>query len=117
MDQRAENVNRGFKPFVTREARWWTWKKVLVAAVLIMFVLEVGTYAFGWNWTGFKDNDTVWDYLQLLLLPLALAAVPIWFAAEEEQQRLWMAQLRWVIVVALVVLAVLLIGTIMAQGI
>ncbi|HEV2582455.1 MAG TPA: hypothetical protein VGT44_16480, partial [Ktedonobacteraceae bacterium] len=78
---------------------------------LILVILEVGSYAFNWTWTGFKDNDTVWDWLQLLLLPIALAAVPIWFAAEEAQQRIWMAQLRWVLVAALVVLAVLFVGT------
>lgn len=111
MDQKIEKANREFKLFVTREARWWTWGKVLVAAALVLLILEVGSYAFNWTWTGFQDNNTVWDWLQLLLLPVALAAVPIWFTAEEAQQRIWLGQLRWVLVAALVVLAVLFVGT------
>ena len=59
-------------------------------------ILFIGSYAFNWTWTGFKANDTVWDWLQLLLLPIALAAVPIWFTAEEGQQRIWLAQLKWI---------------------
>ncbi|HLX57480.1 MAG TPA: hypothetical protein VKR83_10670 [Ktedonobacteraceae bacterium] len=111
MDQRVEKVDREFKPLVTRVLQWWTWKRVLLAAVVVLAVLELGTYAFNWTWTGFKNNDTVWDYLQLLLLPIALAAVPVWFAAEEEQQGIWLAQLKRILVVAVVVLAVLCIGT------
>ncbi len=102
MDQRVEKVNR--------ELKWWTWKRVLVTTVVVLAILEVGTYAFNWTWTGFKSNDTVWDYLQLLLLPIALAAVPIWFAAEEEQQRLWLAQLKWVVVAIVAVFVVLFVA-------
>ena len=111
MDERVEKVNRELKPLVSRELRWWTWKRVLVAIVILLVVLEIGTYAFNWTWTGLKDNNTLWDWLQLLLLPIALAAVPIWFTAEEEQQRIWMAQLKWVFVVTVVILAVLFAGT------
>jgi hypothetical protein len=103
MDQRVEKVNR--------ELKWWTWKRVLVTTVVVLAVLEVGTYAFNWTWTGFKSNDTVWDYLQLLLLPIALAAVPIWFAVKEEQQRLWLAQLKWVVVAIVAVFVVLFVGS------
>jgi hypothetical protein len=79
--------------------------------VVVLVLLEVGTYAFNWTWTGFKDNDTVWDWLQLLILPIALAAVPIWMSAEEKQQRIWLDQLKWVLVIAVVILAVLFVGT------
>jgi len=111
MDQRAEKVNSELKPLVTRELKWWTWKRMLVAALVVLVVLEIGTYAFNWTWTGFKNNDTLWDYLTLLLLPIALAAVSIWFAAEEDQQRKWVAQLKWVLATSVVVLAVSLVGT------
>ena len=111
MDQRVSNSTHGEKPLVTRELRWWTWRRWLAVIIVTFIVLEIGTFAFNWTWTGFKTNDTLWDWLQLLLLPIALAVVPIWFAAEEEQQRIWMVQLKWVIVAALVILAVLLIGT------
>lgn len=111
MDQRVEKTNRTAKPLVARELKWWTWKRILLAAVIVLVVLEIGTYAFNWTWTGFKSNDTIWDYLQLLLLPITLAAVPIWFMAEEDQQRIWLAQLKIVLVIVVVALIVLFIGS------
>lgn len=111
MDHRVDNLGHELRPLIDRELKWWTWKRVLLASVVILVVLEIGTYAFNWTWTGFKDNNTLWDWLQLLLLPIALAAVPIWFMAEENQQRIWLAQMRWVLLGVVVVMAVLLIGT------
>ncbi len=111
MDQRVDRLNRELKPLISRELKWWTWKRVLLASVVILVLLEIGTYAFNWSWTGFKSNNTLWDWLQLLLLPLALAVVPIWFMAEEEQQRIWLSQLRWVLMIVVVIFAVLFIGT------
>ena len=111
MDQRVENRNRQLKPLLARELKWWTWKRVLLISVIVLVVLEIGTYAFNWTWTGFKNNDTLWDYLQLLLLPIALAAVPIWFMAEENQQRIWLAQLKVAFVVIVIAFVVLFIGT------
>ena len=111
MNERVENVGRELKPVVARGVKWWTWQRVLLASVLLLVILEVGTYAFNWTWTGFKNNDTLWDWMSLLILPLALAAVPIWFGAEEEQQRIWLAQLRWLLIVSVVILVVLFAGT------
>lgn len=111
MSRSMEKVNRDLRPLAAREVRWWTWKRVLVASVVILVILEIGTYAFNWSWTGFKGNDTVWAYLQLLLLPIALAAVPIWVMAEEAQRRVWLSQLKIVLMAAVVILAVLLIGS------
>lgn len=111
MDQRVEKTGRELRPFIRRELKWWTWKKVLTASVVLLIVLEVGTYAFNWTWTGFKDNNTFWDWLQLLLLPLTLAAVPIWFMAEENQQRIWLRQLKWALLVVVIVFVVLFLGT------
>src|SRR5437660_10767572 len=111
MDQRVSKSTRDEQPSVIRELKWWTWKRALVATLVILVVLEIGTYAFNWTWTGFKANDTVWDWLKLLLLPIALAAVPIWFTAEEGQQRIWLAQLKWVFLASVVILAVLFVGT------
>jgi Zn-dependent protease with chaperone function len=111
MEHRVNELERELKPLISRELRWWTWKRVLLASIIILVFLEIGTYAFNWTWTGFKDNNTLWDWLQLLLLPIALAAVPIWFMAEENQQRLWLAQMKWVLLGVAIVLAVLFIGT------
>jgi hypothetical protein len=50
-----------------------------IAAGLVTFVvLVIGGYVFDWAWTGFGDNDTLWDWLNLLLLPFIIATVPIW---------------------------------------
>lgn len=48
---------------------------VLVVAGLVALV---GGYAGGWKWTGFQENGQVWDWLSLLLLPVALGAIPLW---------------------------------------
>ena len=111
MDQRVSKSTRDAEPSVTLLLKWWTWKRALVATLVILVVLEIGTYAFNWTWTGFKANDTVWDWLHLLLIPIALAAVPIWFTAEEGLQRSWLAQLKWIFLASVVILVVLFIGT------
>lgn len=48
---------------------------VLVVAGLVALV---GGYAGGWKWTGFQENGQVWDWLNLLLLPVALGLIPLW---------------------------------------
>src|SRR4051794_743996 len=47
-------------------------------AVVALAVLVWGGYGAGWSWTGFGDNDSLWDWLHLLLLPVAVAALPLW---------------------------------------
>lgn len=43
-----------------------------LAALAIAFgVVIVGGYRLGWTWTGFSDNGTIWDWLQLLVLPVS----------------------------------------------
>ena len=46
--------------------------------MLALAVLLWGGYVEHWSWTGFDANDTLWDWLQLLLLPVAVATLPIW---------------------------------------
>lgn len=41
-------------------------------------VLLCGGYAGGWQWTGFRANDQLWDWLRLLLLPVAVGTIPLW---------------------------------------
>ena len=47
---------------------------VAVAALVALW----GGYARGWNWTGFQGNGQLWDWLKLLLLPVALGIIPLW---------------------------------------
>jgi hypothetical protein len=37
-----------------------------------------GGYTRGWQWTGLRGNNQLWDWLTLLLLPVALGAIPLW---------------------------------------
>ena len=48
-----------------------------VVAVAVLVVLW-GGYLRGWSWTGFHDNNQLWDWLSLLLLPVALGTIPLW---------------------------------------
>lgn len=49
----------------------------LTVAVLIAFgVILWGGYTQGWAWTGITAKDTLWHWLQLLLVPIAFAALP-----------------------------------------
>ena len=75
MDQRIEKPG-------TRSTNPWT--IALVAAVLVLVVLLIGSYAFNWKWTGFRGN-TLWNWLELLVLPVALALAPLWVAAHEKR--------------------------------
>ncbi len=57
---------------------------VLSAGLLLtLAVLLVGGYALGWAWTGFNTNDQLWDWMELLLLPVAIATVPLWLRFSE----------------------------------
>jgi hypothetical protein len=37
-----------------------------------------GGYTRGWQWTGLRGNGQLWDWLTLLLLPVALGTIPLW---------------------------------------
>jgi len=54
-----------------------TWRAAaLAAAALVTIVIIVGSYAGHWSWTGLMQNGQVWDWMQLLLLPVALGTFP-----------------------------------------
>jgi uncharacterized membrane protein len=56
-------------------------RRALLAAGAItvaLAVVLVGGYGFGWSWTGFEGNNQLWDWMQLLLFPVALACFPLW---------------------------------------
>ena len=60
------------------------WMLLAVISLVILAVLAIGGYFLNWTWTGFSGN-TLWDWLSLLLLPLALTAATIWFTIMEEE--------------------------------
>jgi len=47
---------------------------LLAAAAIVLW----GGYGRGWQWTGFAHSALLWDWLHILLLPLALTAAPLW---------------------------------------
>ena len=48
---------------------------VLVVAALVALW---GGYIQGWQWTGFRANEQLWDWLHLLLLPVVVGTIPLW---------------------------------------
>jgi hypothetical protein len=46
------------------------------AAAVASVILIIGSYAGDWTWTGLQKNGQVWDWMQLLLLPVAIGTVP-----------------------------------------
>jgi hypothetical protein len=57
--------------------------EVVVAGFAILVVLG---YALPLGWTGFPGN-TLWDWLELLVLPLAVVLVPVWIDLSRGVQR------------------------------
>lgn len=57
---------------------------VLGAAFMVALI---GGYGAGWTWTGFQTNDQVWDWLNLLLLPVAFALLPVWLRYSQHMSR------------------------------
>jgi hypothetical protein len=48
-------------------------------ALLVAFLIALwGGYVMHWQWTGFAANDQLWDWLRLLLLPVAVGTLPLW---------------------------------------
>ena len=47
-------------------------------ALLGLAVVLWGGYGRHWRWTGFGHDATLWDWLHVLALPLALAVAPLW---------------------------------------
>jgi hypothetical protein len=63
---------------------------ILVAASAVFVALVLAGYLVPWEWTGFTGN-TLWDWLQLALLPIILATVTFWPAAEHLRPAHWAA--------------------------
>jgi hypothetical protein len=60
---------------------------VVVAAAIVVLALVVGGYGMGWRWTGLSQGVTLWNWLQALLLPLALGLVPVLLLQRERLRR------------------------------
>jgi uncharacterized protein YjbI with pentapeptide repeats len=63
---------------------------VLIAFIIALVVLVIlGGYLFHWDWTGFNGNNksgkTLWDWMQLLFIPVVLAIAGFWFNHRERK--------------------------------
>ena len=75
-------------------------------AAALFCVTVVGGYKLDWTWTGYSDNDTLWDWLGLVVLPVVIALVPIWYRTHTR------LRVEWIALTAIVLIgwAVLLVG-------
>jgi hypothetical protein len=55
-----------------------------VSVTAIIVLLAIGGAAS--SWTGFRGK-TVWDFLQLLIVPLVLAVIGLWFATRQDARQ------------------------------
>ena len=79
---------------------------VAASAAVALAVTIVGGEWLGWTWTGFADNNTVWDWLHLLVLPAVLTAAPVWYSTRRSARVEW----RLLFGAIAVAFAVLLVG-------
>ncbi len=77
---------------------------LLAAGAVLAVLLLWGGYAHHWAWTGVNGRTaTLWDWLKLILLPLAFAILPIWLRPDARLQR----QVKFAVVIGVAVLALL----------
>ena len=51
-------------------------------------VLVFGGYRLNWTWTGFGGN-LLWDWLELLVLPVAVTVLPLWLQTHSDMRPRW----------------------------
>lgn len=76
---------RGLPPLVTH---------LLVAAPILtaLLVVLVGGYVLHWSWTGYRGREgtrKLWDWLEMSVLPLTLALLPVWLQSRDRHRRRW----------------------------
>jgi hypothetical protein len=74
-----------------------------VTAAVLFAVYVWGGYELGWRWTGLSSSVHLWDWLQVVALPLALGVAPLLLRHRRHLTR----QHRTTIWAALVIFAVL----------
>ena len=66
---------------------WWQqikqhWVTMLVVAIILVVAIALIIVGYRFDWTGFNGNKsgkTLWDWLQLLIIPAVLAVAGFWF--------------------------------------
>ncbi|HEY6469802.1 MAG TPA: hypothetical protein VI434_08530 [Candidatus Dormibacteraeota bacterium] len=88
-------------PSMSPLIRW-----VLPAGIVALAIALIGGYAFRWSWTGITPDDQMWDLLHVIVLPVVLATLPIWYRT----RRRWRMEWHAVFALLAVVFAVLVFG-------
>ncbi len=86
------NIMQQFFHWWKRRRPWLQGISSLTLGVGILALL-IGGYLFHWHWTGF-DTKTLWDWMQLLIIPAALAVTGYLFNRAERQSEQQAAQRR-----------------------
>ena len=80
-----------------QQSRWRPTRTQLLwaggIAALAFLIIVICGYLFGWKWTGLP-KQTLWDWLQLLIIPAVLAGVGLWFNRQQREQELQTADRR-----------------------
>ena len=73
-------ADRGEKGARAAPGRHTGERRLLLVVGVVVAVLVALSAGGGrsWRWTGLGENNNLWDWLHLLLLPVALAMVPVW---------------------------------------
>ena len=70
----AEPASAVVRLTASRQVRKSAAAALAVAAAVVLW----GGYGRGWQWTGLPANNQLWDWLQILLLPVVLGTIPLW---------------------------------------
>ncbi len=92
--------------WLSRSTRLATHHKLAgMTAIALFALLVVVGYAVPWSWTGFTGNK-LWDWLELLALPLAVALIPLY----GELQEIWSSKHSLLTIAGLAVFVGVVIG-------
>jgi uncharacterized membrane protein len=62
-------------------------RSTFVVVALGVTAVLLGGYGKKWSWTGFSGNSQLWDWMHLLLLPIAIATFPLWLMYADHMSR------------------------------
>jgi hypothetical protein len=70
----AETGSSVTAPRTRDRSRKYAATSLAVAALILLW----GGYVRRWEWTGFRANGQLWDWMSLLLLPVVVGTLPLW---------------------------------------
>jgi|SRR5579883_2028181 hypothetical protein len=84
--------------FWERVKQHWIGISVILSGIILFFCFVLASYRLNWSWTGFtpsvmpkvqqyQPGKTLWDWMQLLIIPLFLTIGAAWLAARQNHDR------------------------------